>query len=176
MTTPQLIVCMGVSASGKSTLARALADDLDWQYLDADDFHSESNRQKMACGEPLDDDDRAPWMQAITLHLKQRLCAGTHCVLAHSGLRRQHREQLRTSGFDVRFVFLDGHEKTIADRLRNRRGHYMPPTLLESQYAALQRPDDEPDVITLDCTQPINDLVRVTKSVSSDSRTTTSGY
>ena len=139
-------VVMGVSGSGKTTVARALAEAWDATFLDADDFHSPEARAHMASGRPLTDDMRRPWVERIAADLRRRVDAGERVALAFSGLRRQHRAMLREAGLPLRFVFLHGDRGLIAERMRARSGHYMPVSLLDSQFAALEPPQGEPDV------------------------------
>ncbi len=136
-----ILVVMGVSGCGKSTVGQALATALGWRFLDADDFHPPANVAKMAAGLPLADDDRWPWLDRIAEELRAVLAAGGHAVLACSALREAYRERLRRAG-DVRFVFLQGDEATIAARLAERTHKYMPPSLLPSQFATLEPPTD----------------------------------
>ena len=142
----RVVVVMGVSGSGKTTLARALADAWPATFLDADDFHSEAAKARMAGGHPLTDRMRAPWVRRIATDLQRRVAAGERVVLAFSGLRRRHRDRLRATGLPVRFLFLQGDPALVAARMQARRGHYMPPSLLDSQFATLEAPADEPDV------------------------------
>lgn len=139
-------VVMGVSGSGTTTVARALADAWGATFLDADDFHSEQARAHMASGQPLTDEMRRPWVERIAADLRRRVEAGERVALAFSGLRRQHRAMLREAGLPLRFVFLHGDRELIAGRMRARSGHYMPVSLLDSQFAALEPPQGEPDV------------------------------
>jgi len=146
----RVAVVMGVSGSGKTTLALALAQAWDATFLDADDFHSEQARARMAGGQPLTDEMRRPWVERIVADLRRRVDAGERVALAFSGLRRQHRDMLRAAGLPLRFVFLRGERGLIADRMRARSGHYMPVSLLDSQFAALESPEGEADVDTID--------------------------
>lgn len=132
---------MGVSGSGKSTVGQALAGALGWQFFDADDFHPPANVAKMAAGLPLVDADRWPWLDRIVDELKSVAARGGQAVLACSALREAYRERLRRAG-DVRFVFLQGDQATIAARLAERTHKYMPPSLLPSQFATLEPPAD----------------------------------
>lgn len=150
MNIPCMIVCMGVSGAGKSTLARALAETLSWRYVEADTFHSRENRQQMASGKALTDAQRGPWMETVCRELEWLAGSKNSCVLAHSGLRAAHREQLRHCGFDARFLHLTGPTDLIERRLAHRPGHFMSPTLLHSQLDALQPTEGEADVIALD--------------------------
>ncbi|TQV78183.1 gluconokinase [Exilibacterium tricleocarpae] len=147
--TPPLIVCMGVSGAGKSTSAQILAAKFELTLIEADDLHSLSNKQKMQAGAALTDADRAPWMQAVCRQLSTCAERGIGCVLAHSALRRAHREQLRSCGLRTLFLHLDAPRETIARRLREREHHYMNAELLDSQFEALQPTDGEADVVTL---------------------------
>ena len=142
-----VVILMGVSGSGKTTVGRALAQRLGWIFADADDFHSAENRAKMNAGIPLTDADRAPWLDALHAQVSQWTAAegvgaGGNAVLACSALKQQYRERL-TAGIDpasIRMVWLDGTEELIAQRLQQRAGHYMSPALLPSQMATLEPP------------------------------------
>jgi len=146
MSDVQVAVVMGVSGSGKTTLARALAGAWGASYLDADDFHSEEARAHMASGRALTDEMRQPWVERIVAELRRRVDAGERVALAFSGLRRRHRDMMREAGLPLRFLFLHGDRGLIAARMRARSGHYMPVSLLDSQFAALEPPQGEPDV------------------------------
>lgn len=151
----QAIVTMGVSGSGKSLLARGLAEHYGVRYLDADDFHSPQARARMASGQPLTDEMRKPWVAALGAALCEHADQGEAVVLAFSGLRAAHRAQLRSgSGLRLLFLFLQGEPELIAERLRARAGHFMPPSLLDSQFEALQAPEGEPDVLPVDIAPP----------------------
>ena len=149
MSEVRVAVVMGVSGSGKTTLARALADAWQATFLDADDFHSEQARALMAAGEPLTDAMRAPWAARIATDLQRRVADGARVSLAFSGLRRQHRDVLRATGLPLRFLFLRGEAALIGQRMRERSGHYMPVSLLDSQFATLEDPITENDVVML---------------------------
>jgi len=142
----RVAVVMGVSGSGKTTLARALAGAWPATFLDADDFHSDEAKARMASGQPLTDDMRRPWVERIAAELQQRIAAGERVALAFSGLRRRHRDMLRDAGLPLRFLFLQGGRDLIAARMRARSGHYMPVSLLDSQFDALESPRGEADV------------------------------
>lgn len=157
---------MGVSGCGKSSLARSLATHLGFTYLDGDDYHSAEARRRMADGQPLSDEMRTPWVASIRRHLEQLYARGSSCTLAFSGLRRAHRDQLRQTPFKVIFIFLDGDRALILDRMRARTNHFMPPTLLDSQYASLEPPDGEPDIYPLDPAQPLEALTRQAASLA----------
>jgi gluconokinase len=141
MLPPVIVVLMGVSGSGKTTVGRRLAADLDWDFLDADDFHSAANREKMARGLPLTDEDRSPWLAALAETLAARARSGRGAVLACSALRESYRQRLHIDPA-VRFVYLKGDAETIRQRLEGRRGHFFNAALLASQFAALEEPRD----------------------------------
>ena len=136
------IVLMGVSGSGKTTVGRMLARELGWQYFDADDFHPRASVEKMNAGIALDDADRIPWLEALGDLIRRSLERGEPGVLACSALKRSYREYLLIDEA-VRLVHLHGDYALIRQRLEERRGHFMSPSLLESQFAALEAP--EPD-------------------------------
>lgn len=146
----RVAVVMGVSGSGKTTLARALAEAWPATFLDADDFHDDAAKARMAGGQPLTDAMRGPWVLRIAADLQRRVAAGERVALAFSGLRRAHRDVLRGTGLPMRFVFLQGGRELIAARMRARSGHYMPVALLDSQFEALEPPHGEPDVVAID--------------------------
>ncbi len=138
------IVVMGPSASGKTVVGRALAAALDLPFEDADDFHAPTSVDKMSRGEPLDEADRAPWLDALA----SRLASTPALVLACSALGRAHRDALRVGG--VRFVFLDAPASVLLERLQQREGHFAGTDLLPSQLARLEAPgEDETDVVTV---------------------------
>jgi gluconokinase len=139
-----IIVLMGVTGTGKTTVGHALAQATGWTFADADDFHPERNRAKMASGIPLDDDDRAPWLEALHSQILQWIQSGQSAILACSALKQSYRDVLSRSlaQSDVRFVWLDGPEALIHQRMEARPGHYMPPSLLPSQIATLEPPVD----------------------------------
>jgi len=136
-----IIVVMGVSGCGKTTVGRMLGEALGWPFFDADDFHPEANVAKMRAGTPLTDDDRWPWLDRLVAEMGAIDHRGDHAVLGCSALRQAYRDRLARAG-DVRFVYLKGDRDTIAARLASRSGHYMPPTLLDSQLATLEEPTD----------------------------------
>lgn len=137
---PRVIVLMGVSGCGKSTTGKRLASALDWPFRDADTFHPQANIEKMAGGIPLDDSDRAPWLAAIAAWIDAHRANGTCGVVSCSALRRRYREVLIGDRPDVGLVYLKGSLALIGDRLSRRRGHFMPPALLKSQFATLEEP------------------------------------
>ena len=147
---PALVVCMGVSGCGKTTVARAIADATGLACFEADDFHSEENRARMAAGKPLDDAMREPWIASLCEALVAERQAGRSCVLACSALRRAHRDRFRAVGFRTCFLFLDGERELIARWMSERKGHFMPPGLLDSQFETLESPLGEEDAIRID--------------------------
>ena len=152
---------MGVSGSGKTTLASALAGAWGATFLDADDFHSVEARALMASGQPLTDALRQPWVARIADALQRGVADGARVTLAFSGLRRQHRDALRAAGVPLRFLFLRGEAPLIGERMRARSGHYMPVSLLDSQFATLEAPVDEADVTVLPVDVPPDAQLRL---------------
>ena len=136
-----IVVVMGVSGSGKSVVGQALANDLGWAFFDADDFHPPENVAKMAAGLPLTDDDRWPWLDRLAGEMGEIDSSGRNAVLACSALRQVYRDRIRRAG-NVRFVHLAGAYETIAARIAGRKHAYMPASLLASQFAALEPPQD----------------------------------
>lgn len=147
---PIQLVVMGVTGCGKSTVASLIASRTGWAFAEGDDFHPSASIARMAAGYPLDDRLRAPWLAAIASWLGQRAARGESAVVSCSALRRAYRDVLRSAGPGVRMVHLAGPYEVVAKRLAARRGHFMSPQLLASQYAALEPlAPDEPG-ITLD--------------------------
>ena len=134
-----VILLMGVTGSGKTTVGKALAESLHWLFADADDFHPPSNVAKMRAGIPLNDADRAPWLAALRTQIDEWLHAGANAVLACSALKESYRQKLVVTS-DVPVVYLRGSRELIAERLKERHGHYMDPNLLPSQFATLEEP------------------------------------
>ncbi|ASR56907.1 gluconokinase [Cellulomonas sp. CW35] len=145
----QHLVVMGVSGSGKTTVALLLAERLGWTFAEADDFHPEANVALMAAGTPLTDEDRAPWLASIAHWVSQRDAEGVSTVLTCSALRRAYRDVLRGGGGRVRFVHLAGDPEVIATRMAARTDHFMPPSLLPSQLATLEPLEDDEDGVVV---------------------------
>ena len=141
---------MGVAGSGKTTIGRLLAQELQWPYFEADDFHPTANKEKMGRGVPLDDNDRAPWLAAIRHALDE--CAAQHrsAVFSCSALKEKYRHQLTDGRPEVRLVFLNGSHELLRARLEGRAGHYMKTGMLDSQLATLESPEGEDLVVTVD--------------------------
>jgi gluconokinase len=156
---PCALIVMGVSGSGKSTIADQLAERIGWRCEDGDKFHPASNIAKMSAGHPLTDEDRWPWLQAIADEI-DRLCkAGERAVIACSALKRAYRDILVHGRDDVRIVYLDGTQQLIADRLAKRKGHFMPADLLESQFKTLEPPAREENPLTVSIDGSVDAIV-----------------
>lgn len=149
---PSVLVVMGVSGSGKSTTGLMLARRLDREFEDGDWFHPQANVDKMHSGIPLTDEDRRPWLEAIAAWIDQTRAAGRHGVVACSALKRAYRAILVGDRPDVSVVYLQGARDLIARRMAARSGHFMPPALLDSQFATLEEPgpDERPIVVSID--------------------------
>lgn len=153
------ILLMGVTGSGKTEIGRLLADRLGSEFLDADAFHPPANVERMRQGIPLVDADRWPWLDRLAAEIGDRLAEGRGLVLACSALARRYRDRLGIVRPGVRLVHLDGDRDLIAARLAGRRGHFMNPALLESQFALLERPSEEERPITIDVAAPPSEIV-----------------
>lgn len=138
-----VVVLMGVSGSGKTVVGKALAGQLGWTFVEADDYHSSANVEKMRRGEPLTDDDRRPWLAALRKRVEEACGQDENVILACSALKHAYQDYLeRHDPVCVRYVYLHGSEELIRKRLVARKGHYMNPTLLRSQFEALEPPAD----------------------------------
>jgi gluconokinase len=158
-----VVIIFGVSGAGKTTIGKLLAQDLGWRFYEADDFHSQANIDKMRCGIPLTDEDRWPWLESLRQLIKRSLEAGENAVLACSALKGAYRERLRVND-EVKFVFLDGDYAFIEKQLRQRRGHFMNPELLRSQFVDLEEPKLDGDVITIELGRTPQELVEEIKA------------
>jgi gluconokinase len=160
-----VVVLMGVSASGKSTVAARLAQRLGWDFAEGDNFHPAANVAKMAAGQPLTDTDREPWLAAVAAWIDAELQAGRQGVITCSALKRSYRDRLRRA--NVRFVYLRVPRAEIEHRLANRPGHFMPASLLDSQLAALEPPGADEAALTVDADdveQSVESIVAALKS------------
>lgn len=133
---------MGVAGSGKTTVGRALAAAIGWEYFEADEFHPAANVAKMGRGEPLNDADRAPWLATIRAKIDERLAAGRPAVISCSALKAAYREILTKGADGVGIVYLRGDRRTIQQRVAQRQGHYMKAGMVQSQFDALEEPAD----------------------------------
>jgi gluconokinase len=165
-----VVIIWGVSGAGKTKIGELLAQELHWKFYDADDFHPQVNIDKMERGEPLTDEDRQPWLQSLREAITRSLSANENAVLACSALKRKYRELLRVNA-DVKFVFLHGSRARIADQLKQRRGHFMDPALLDSQFADLEEPESSEDMLTIELTGEPDELVEQIRQKLSPSRT-----
>lgn len=156
---PLVLVIMGVSGSGKTTVGAMLAGRLHWQFADADDFHSAANIAKMRAGTPLDDEDRKPWLEAIAARIDLWRKDGVHGIITCSALKRRYRAIIIGERDDVRLVYLRGDQSLIAQRLLARHGHFMPPSLLASQFEALEEPAPEERALTIGIGKPVTVVV-----------------
>jgi gluconokinase len=150
---------MGVSGAGKSTIAALLAVRLGWTYEDADWFHPPANIEKMHLGQPLTDEDRWPWLEGIAAWIEATCRAGGHGVIACSALKRAYRDVLVAGRSCVRIVYLKGERDLIARRMTMRHGHFMPPSLLDSQFAALEEPSEEEHPLVVSINARPHDIV-----------------
>ena len=149
-----IIVVMGVSGSGKTTVGQQLARQLSWRFVDGDDLHSAANIAKMSQGIPLDDEDRRDWLRAIGSLIQQTDQQGESVVIACSALKQSYRQGLQ--GSQLEWVYLRGSREQIQKRLSQRQGHFLDPSLLDSQFEALQEPDH---ALVLDISHPPEVLV-----------------
>jgi gluconokinase len=149
--------------AGKTAIGKLLTQELGWLFCEADDFHSQANIEKMRSGIPLTDEDRWPWLENLRQLIKRSLEAGENAVLACSALKRAYRERLRVSD-EVKFVFLRGDYALIEKQLRQRRGHFMNPELLRSQFADLEEPKPDEHVITVELGRTPEEIVEEIKT------------
>ena len=155
-----IIILMGVSGSGKTTIGARLAQALGWPFYDGDQFHPPANIAKMQQGIPLTDADRWPWLHALRAHIETCVHQGVSAVLACSALRQAYREHLIIADAEVKLVYLKGDYDLIRERLAQRRGHFMPPELLASQFAALEEPEQKVVVDIVHSPDTIVELIR----------------
>ena len=157
--TPCALIVMGVSGSGKTTVGEGLAKRLGWPYEDADKFHPAGNVAKMSAGHPLTDEDRWPWLKAIAAEIDRVCDADERVVIGCSALKRAYRDILVHGRADIRLVYLDGTQALIADRLGRRKGHFMPPGLLASQFSTLEPPTPDEHVVRVSIDAPVEAIV-----------------
>jgi gluconokinase len=137
-----VVIVMGVTGAGKTTIGRALATSLGWEFHDGDDLHTEASKRKKHGGAALDDSDRAPWLSALRKLIQAMLSEGRNGVVACSALKQSYRDELVVDPNSVKIVYLKGTKQIIAERLRNRTDHFMNPALLQSQFDTLEEPRD----------------------------------
>ncbi|MFM7024528.1 MAG: gluconokinase [Limnohabitans sp.] len=157
---PMRVVLMGVSGCGKSTVGEGLAARMGWRFVEGDSLHPTENVAKMAAGQPLDDADRAGWLTTLADLLDTARQDGQGLVVSCSALKRAYRDRLRTGDPQAVFVHLDGSRDVIAERIAGRTHMYMPASLLESQFAALELPQADEQALTLSVLQPPAELIR----------------
>ena len=153
---PSFYIIMGVSGSGKSSLGKALADRLGWDFYDADDFHPPANVAKMSSGIPLNDEDRAPWLASLHDLIESCLQENRPGVLACSALKERYRQTLLSGNAGVQLVYLKGSYELMLSRMVHRPGHYMKANMLQSQFDTLEEPQN---ALTVDAARPLNELV-----------------
>ena len=159
MSGPVVLVVMGVSGSGKTTIAKPVAEHLGWDFEEGDDLHPAANIAKMKAGHPLTDADRGPWLLAVRGWIRRELDAGKSGVITCSALKRAYRDRLSEGLPGVRFVYLKGDETTIGARMQQRHGHFMPQSLLDSQFDTLEPPTPDEHAIAIDIRQPVEKQV-----------------
>jgi gluconokinase len=145
---PPVLVLMGVSGAGKSSVAALLAGRLGWPFAEGDDMHPQANIDKMAAGHALDDADRWPWLDLVAAWIREHVAAGEGGIVTCSALKRRYRDVLRGPG--VLFVYLTSSKEQIAQRLLARHGHFMPPALLDSQFADLEPPGPDENALSIE--------------------------
>ena len=155
----RVLVVMGVSGSGKTTVAERLAARLGWMFQEGDALHPPANVAKMASGQPLDDADRAPWLAIVAQWVEARLVAGGNGVITCSALKRSYRDQIGNGKPGVQFVYLHGDRATLEAHVQSRHHEFMPATLLDSQLATLEEPDAGEHVLTVNVAATIDDTV-----------------
>ncbi|WP_404973356.1 gluconokinase [Vibrio campbellii] len=153
------VVVMGVCASGKTTIGEHLAKKLGRKFIDGDDLHPRANIQKMASGQPLNDDDRKPWLERIRDAAYSLESKNEHGIIVCSALKKIYRDQIREGNENVTFLFLDGSKELILERMRARQGHFMKENMVNSQFETLERPEDEPRTIFVSIDATIDDVV-----------------
>jgi gluconokinase len=164
ITSAPILVVMGVAGTGKSTVAGLLAEHLNWEFQEGDALHPPANVAKMSSGIPLTDEDRWPWLDAIAAWIKEKTQRGESGILTCSALKRSYRDRLR--GPNVIFVFLNGSREVIAARMASRADHFMPPALLDSQFAALEPPTADENVLKINlAATPTEEVAEVLRAL-----------
>lgn len=164
ITSAPILVVMGVAGTGKSTVAGLLAERLNWEFQEGDALHPPANVAKMSSGIPLTDEDRWPWLDAIAAWIKEKTQRGEPGILTCSALKRSYRDRLR--GPNVIFVFLNGSREVIAARMASRADHFMPPALLDSQFAALEPPTADENVLKINlAATPAEEVAEVLRAL-----------
>jgi carbohydrate kinase (thermoresistant glucokinase family) len=163
----RIIVVMGVASSGKSTIGAALAKRLDAPFLDGDGYHPPANVAKMRSGTPLTDADRWPWLERLSLALKEAAGSGKFAVGACSALKRAYRDYMtKVAGEPILFVYLEGTKDVIAARIASRQHEFMPASLLDSQFATLEVPAVDENALPVPVTEPVDTLVeRIVRAI-----------
>jgi gluconokinase len=154
-----VVIVMGVTGAGKTTVGRLLAEQSGWEFADADDFHPPANVEKMRNGIPLDDDDRKPWLERLRKSITDWIAEGRNVVLACSALKRSYRQELDV-GPQVHFVYLKGSAEQIAERLRSRQGHFAGEQILAGQFADLEEPENALTIEIASTPEQIVDQIR----------------
>lgn len=155
-----ILILMGVAGSGKSSVAEALHRQTGWDFVEGDNYHPQSNREKMAAGMPLTDEDRAPWLDALQTILARWSRENRNGILTCSALKKSYRGRLTGGIANTQLIWLDPPPETLASRLAHRTGHYFNPTLLTSQLATLEAPDSSEDALHITAIAPPNELAR----------------
>jgi gluconokinase len=155
-----IVIVMGVSGSGKSYMANRLAEATGWAFAEGDDYHSDSNKAKMAAGIPLTDADRGPWLDALHDVMANWHRQGKSGILTCSSLKETYRERLTAGLPEARFIWLDPPRGVLAERMAHRPGHFMSPALLDSQLATLQPPVGAANTLRLDGSEPIDQAIQ----------------
>jgi gluconokinase len=153
-----IVIIFGVSGAGKTTVGKLLARELGWRFVEADDFHSATNIEKMRNGHPLTDKDRWPWLERLRQQIERSLSVGENAVLACSALKRAYRDRLRVSD-EEKFVFLRGDYALVEKQLRSRHGHFMNMALLQSQFDDLEEPQPDENVLTIELGRTPEEIV-----------------
>jgi gluconokinase len=158
-----IVIIFGVSGAGKTTVSKLLARELGWRFIEADDFHPTANIEKMHAGHPLTDEDRKPWLERLRQQIERSLATGEDAVLACSALKRAYRDRLRVNE-EVTFVSLRGDYALVEKQLRSRRGHFMNPELLQSQFDDLDEPQLDENALTIELGRTPEEIVEEIKT------------